>query len=98
MTAIIPPEGEAFTSVAAYLPGAEAFQAIARRAPVTVAPGATAEVATRVFAGAKEIEVLRAYENDPGALARLFGAEAGPLAPAHRTASSSRSTGACSGS
>ncbi|HVG46991.1 MAG TPA: membrane protein insertase YidC, partial [Rubellimicrobium sp.] len=36
------------------------------------------EVETRVFAGAKEWEVIRGYENQPGAVARLFGAEVDP--------------------
>ncbi len=38
------------------------FQVAAMGAPRTIAPGATAEVTTRLFAGAKRAEILRGYE------------------------------------
>ncbi len=34
--------------------------------PLTIAPGATAETTNRVFAGAKEVQTLDAYQNDLG--------------------------------
>ncbi len=44
----------------------ERFQADATVAPTLVAPGREATATTRLFAGAKEINVLQNYENDLG--------------------------------
>jgi YidC/Oxa1 family membrane protein insertase len=78
MTTLIPDPGSPFRSVARFIPGGETFQALVREEAVTVAPGATHDVALRVFAGAKEWEAIRAYENDPGWARRLLGAEPDP--------------------
>lgn len=76
MTTLIPAQGEPFTSVVKYVPGAEIYQTETRRAVLTVAPGATVETSTRLFAGAKEWETIRAYERD----GRIGAAEGAPIA------------------
>ena len=45
------------------------------------APGETASVSTRLFAGAKEWETIRHYQNQPNWLFSLFGAEPDPDFP-----------------
>jgi YidC/Oxa1 family membrane protein insertase len=82
MTTLVPTPGTPFTSTARFLPGSGTFQTLARQAPVTVEPGATHDVVHQVFAGAKEWEAIRGYENQPGALARLLGAQTDPDRPA----------------
>ena len=66
MTTLIPEQGKPWTAVTKYVPGADIFQAEMRQPVLTVAPGATATTATRLFAGAKEWETIRAYQNDAG--------------------------------
>jgi YidC/Oxa1 family membrane protein insertase len=78
MTTLIPAQGEAFTAVAKFTPGANIFQTDVRSPTVDVAPGATVTSTKQLFAGAKEWATIRDYENDPGALARLFGAAQDP--------------------
>ena len=63
MTTLIPGQGKPFTSVTKYVPGADIFQTETREPVLTVAPGASAEVTSRLFAGAKEWETIRAYQN-----------------------------------
>ena len=46
--------------------GRKDYQADYRAAAVTIAPGASAAVTSRVFAGAKETRTLDAYQKDPG--------------------------------
>ena len=66
MTSIIPAAGQKFTSVAKYIPGSDIYTTEARMPIQTVAPGMTATVNSRLFAGAKEWETIRAYENEDG--------------------------------
>ncbi|RUS58606.1 membrane protein insertase YidC [Pseudorhodobacter sp. E13] len=66
MTALIPEQGKPFTAVTKYAPGADIYQTETRQPVITVAPGASAAAASRLFAGAKEWESLRAYQNDGG--------------------------------
>ena len=66
MAAIVPPQGENFNG--AYLgaktpAGADAYQANYRLEARKIAPGATASVTHRLFAGAKVVDILKAYEN-----------------------------------
>ncbi|MBL4629176.1 MAG: membrane protein insertase YidC [Roseicyclus sp.] len=76
MTTLIPSEGQPFTSVTKYVPGADIYQTEARLPQMVIAAGQTAEVSTRLFAGAKEAEAIRNYENaEPGLISSLFGAE-----------------------
>ncbi|OSP55168.1 membrane protein insertase YidC [Pseudoruegeria sp. SK021] len=66
MTTLIPAPGQAFTSVAKYLPSADIYQTEARLPTMTVAPGEIAEATTLLFAGAKEWQTIRDYQNDLG--------------------------------
>jgi YidC/Oxa1 family membrane protein insertase len=71
MTTLIPGDGQPFTSVTRYVVSADIYQTEARLPVVSVAPGATGEVTTRLFAGAKEWETIRAYE-DAGGIDRFI--------------------------
>ncbi|PWR02018.1 membrane protein insertase YidC [Meridianimarinicoccus roseus] len=71
MTTLAPAPGQSFRSVAKYVPGADIYQTETRLPTQTVAPGATAEVQTFLFAGAKEWETIRNYERDLGLLGFL---------------------------
>jgi YidC/Oxa1 family membrane protein insertase len=66
MAALVPESGRAFRSTARFMPEAGIYQAETVYETQTVAPGTTATVTTRLFAGAKEWEVIRAYQNDAG--------------------------------
>jgi YidC/Oxa1 family membrane protein insertase len=46
--------------------GAQQYQADYRPAPTIIAPGATAVLGSHLFAGAKEVGLLRQYEKDQG--------------------------------
>jgi YidC/Oxa1 family membrane protein insertase len=67
MTVLVPDQGKPFTSVTKYVPTADIYQTETRQPVVAVAPGASHTTTSRVFAGAKEWEKIRAYMND-GAL------------------------------
>jgi YidC/Oxa1 family membrane protein insertase len=62
-TVMIPEQGQAFTAVTKYVPASDVYQTEVRREVQTVAPGATITSTQRLFAGAKEWEAIRAYEN-----------------------------------
>ncbi|HEX9859443.1 MAG TPA: membrane protein insertase YidC [Paracoccaceae bacterium] len=66
MTALIPAQGAPFTSVTKYVPGADIYQTETRQPVMAVAPGARAESTSRLFAGAKEWETIRTYQNTAG--------------------------------
>jgi YidC/Oxa1 family membrane protein insertase len=66
MATIVPAPGQPFTSTARFLPSSGTFQTLAFQPAQVVAPGATAAVETRLFAGAKEWETIRNYQNDLG--------------------------------
>ncbi len=66
MTTLIPEQGKPFTAVTKYSPGADIYQTEVREALMTVAPGATATTSVRFFAGAKEWETIRNYQNNQG--------------------------------
>jgi YidC/Oxa1 family membrane protein insertase len=66
MAAIVPPQGESFNG--AYLgsktqAGVEAYQANYRLNARAVAPGASASVTHRLFAGAKVVDILKGYQD-----------------------------------
>jgi len=65
MTTLAPIEG-AFTSVVKYVPEADLYQTEARLPVMDVAPGAMVNVSTRLFAGAKEWEAIKHYQDDVG--------------------------------
>jgi len=69
MAAIIPPQGENFNG--AYLgaktqSGADAYQSNYRLGARRVAPGGTASVTHKLFAGAKVVDILRGYQDSQG--------------------------------
>ncbi|WP_374292531.1 membrane protein insertase YidC [Paenirhodobacter enshiensis] len=65
MTTLVPANGD-FTSVVKYTAGSDIYQAEIREPTVEVAPGATVTTDTRLFAGAKEWEVIKAYQDKAG--------------------------------
>ena len=66
MTTLIPNQEAPFRSTSKYFDGLDLFQAEAVMPVETVAPGATTTVTTQLFAGAKEWEAIRNYEQDEG--------------------------------
>ncbi|SDC78057.1 membrane protein insertase YidC [Ruegeria marina] len=64
MTTLIPDAGSPFRSAAKYDDRRKIYQAETVLPTMTVAPGETAQVSTRLFAGAKEWETIRAYQNN----------------------------------
>ncbi|MBL9060678.1 MAG: membrane protein insertase YidC, partial [Mangrovicoccus sp.] len=66
MTTLIPIPGQAFESVAKYVPASDVFQTETRLPTQTVAPGETVEVKSYLFAGAKEWQTIRDYQNNLG--------------------------------
>ncbi|MZR14311.1 membrane protein insertase YidC [Maritimibacter sp. DP07] len=65
-TILIPQSGQAFTSVVKYVPNADIYQTEIRLPTVELAAGETTEVTTRLFAGAKEWDTIRDYQNEDG--------------------------------
>jgi YidC/Oxa1 family membrane protein insertase len=65
-TILIPEQGQPFTAVTKHLPESDIFRTTVRSATVTVAPGESAMADSRLFAGAKEWETLRRYQNEEG--------------------------------
>ncbi len=66
MTTLIPDQSSPFRSTSKYFDSRDLFQAEAVMPIETVAAGETATVTTRLFAGAKEWEAIRGYENEGG--------------------------------
>ncbi|MEM1274213.1 MAG: membrane protein insertase YidC [Pseudomonadota bacterium] len=64
MTSLIPGDGQPFTAVTRYIPDADIYQTEARLPTLTAAAGATTEITTHLFSGAKEWEAIRAYQNE----------------------------------
>ncbi|WP_108861377.1 membrane protein insertase YidC [Ruegeria sp. Alg231-54] len=64
MTTLIPAEGSAFKAAAKYDARRKIYQTETVLPTLTVAPGATEEVTTQLFAGAKEWETIREYQAD----------------------------------
>ena len=66
MMTLIPQPGQPFTSVAKYAEASDLFQTEARLPVFEVPPRGRADVTTMLFAGAKEWDAIRGYENDIG--------------------------------
>ncbi|MGP1357850.1 membrane protein insertase YidC [Roseicyclus sp.] len=66
MTTLIPGDGQPFTSVTRFVESADIYQTEARLPALSVEPGTTGEVTTRLFAGAKEWETIRNYQDEGG--------------------------------
>lgn len=66
MTTLAPMPGQPFQAVVKYADGADIYQTEARMPLQTVMPGTRATVSSFLFAGAKEWEVIKGYEQNPG--------------------------------
>ena len=66
MTTLIPEQGTPYKQVLKYVPEAGIYQAEVRPPAVSLAPGAATTSSIRLFAGAKEWETIRAYQNEEG--------------------------------
>jgi YidC/Oxa1 family membrane protein insertase len=66
MAALIPAQGTPFTSVIKYVPGADIFQTETREPVISIAAGATASTNSQLFAGAKEWQTLKDYQEQAG--------------------------------
>ncbi|MEJ6399402.1 membrane protein insertase YidC [Yoonia sp. 208BN28-4] len=66
MTTLIPEQGQPFRSTSKYFEARDLYQAEAVMPLETVAAGATTTVTTKLFAGAKEWDAIRDYENEDG--------------------------------
>ncbi|OWU83998.1 insertase [Oceanicola sp. 22II-s10i] len=66
MAMLIPEQGDPFRSTAKYFPNQDIFQAEAVLPLMEIEPGATVTTQTRMFAGAKEWETIREYQNEKG--------------------------------
>ncbi|MFV0359709.1 membrane protein insertase YidC [Tropicimonas sp.] len=64
MTTLIPDEGETFDQVMLYQAGTPIYQTQTIYPAQEIAPGQTVSKTTRLFAGAKEWETIRHYEQD----------------------------------
>ncbi|MEM9710521.1 MAG: membrane protein insertase YidC [Pseudomonadota bacterium] len=62
MTTLIPEPETPFTAVSRYVAAEDAYRTEIRLPTMEVAPGASVETTTFLFAGAKEWEVIRSYE------------------------------------
>lgn len=65
MTTLIP-DNAAFKAVSKYSETADRYQAETRQATMIIPAGQTTEVKSRLFAGAKEYDAIRSYENNAG--------------------------------
>lgn len=66
MATMVPPTGQPFKSVAKYTAATNTYQADMRLPAMDVAVSETAEITTSLFAGAKVVEIIKAYEADRG--------------------------------
>jgi YidC/Oxa1 family membrane protein insertase len=64
MTILVPEAGKPFTAVTKYTQASDVYQTETRQPVLSVAPGATAKSTTQLFAGAKEWETIRGYQNE----------------------------------
>ena len=66
MAILIPEQGKPFTSVTKHVDATDIYQTEVRQPVVAVAPGAKTTTTSRLFAGAKEWETIRNYQNNAG--------------------------------
>ena len=81
MTTLVPQPGSPFTSVVKYVESGDIYQAETRLPVQDVAAGASIEVPTMLFAGAKEWDAIKYYQNDPDWIDSLFGKKVDPNRP-----------------
>ena len=66
MTTLVPEQGKPWKAIARYVPQSDIYQAEVHHDVMAIAPGGNAEVSTQLYAGAKEWETIRAYQDDAG--------------------------------
>lgn len=66
MTSLVPQPGQSFTSVVKFVPTSEIYQVESRLPAQVVEPGASVQNTTYLFAGAKEWEAIKGYQDDLG--------------------------------
>jgi YidC/Oxa1 family membrane protein insertase len=66
MTTLVPQPGQPFTSVVKFVQSAEIYQVESRLPAQVVEPGSSAENTTYLFAGAKEWDAIKGYQDDKG--------------------------------
>lgn len=66
MTTLVPQPGQSFTSVVKFVPQGEIYQVESRLPAQVVEPGTTVSNKTYLFAGAKEWEAIKGYQDDLG--------------------------------
>jgi YidC/Oxa1 family membrane protein insertase len=66
MTSLVPQPGQSFTSVVKYVENGNIYQVETRMPTVDVAPGDSVETTSFLFAGAKEWETIKHYQDDNG--------------------------------
>ncbi len=66
MTTLIPQPGSPFTSVAKYTPTTDTYQTDMRLPLVQVPAGGTGDSTSMLFAGAKEVSTIKAYQKNLG--------------------------------
>ncbi len=66
MTTLIPTPGTAFASVSKYTAGNDTYQTDMRLDVIEIPAGQDAEVTTFLFAGAKEVATIKAYQEEMG--------------------------------
>ncbi len=66
MTTLVPEQGTPYKAVLKFVPDAGIYQAEVRPPAITLAPGGETVSSLRFFAGAKEWDTIRSYQNDQG--------------------------------
>lgn len=66
MTILIPEQGKPFTAVAKHVTASDIYQTEIRQETVVVPAGGKSTTTSRLFAGAKEWETIRNYQNEAG--------------------------------
>ncbi|WP_147126059.1 membrane protein insertase YidC [Shimia ponticola] len=66
MTTLVPQPGTAFKSTATYNPQSDIYQAVALKPTLDLPAGGSLEASSQFFAGAKEWEAIRTYQNASG--------------------------------
>ncbi|MEL7166035.1 MAG: membrane protein insertase YidC [Pseudomonadota bacterium] len=80
-TILIAPQGIATRVETFYDATRDIYQTTSKQATQSLAPGASATITSEVFAGAKEWDVIKRYQNNPSLVERLFGDEVDPNRP-----------------
>ena len=66
MAMLVPAADQAFEAVLQHVAATDEYKTITRLATITVEPGQTTAVTSRLFAGAKEWDTIRRYQNENG--------------------------------